>query len=117
MAGARAKLTCMRRAKPGLAASKGGAFLRLRGAIFACILAVFALPLASWQPAFGQAQTSLEQIVQPPKIDSSEPMLLQADVAGADAVIGIRYDATEVMQGVTEVICYGTAVEVKSLEG
>lgn len=29
-----------------------------------------------------------------------------------DAVIGIRYDATEVMQGVTEVICYGTAVQV-----
>jgi LPS-assembly protein len=41
--------------------------------------AAFAVPLASWQPAFGQAQTSLEQLVQPPKIDSSEPMLLQAD--------------------------------------
>jgi uncharacterized protein YbjQ (UPF0145 family) len=37
-------------------------------------------------------------------------------VADANAVIGIRYDATEVMKGVTEVICYGTAVEVKSLE-
>ena len=32
-----------------------------------------------WQPAFGQAQTTLEQLVQPPKIDSAEPMLLQAD--------------------------------------
>ncbi len=30
---------------------------------------------------------------------------------GANAVIGVRYDATEVMQGVTEVLCYGTAVE------
>jgi LPS-assembly protein len=79
MAGARAKLTCMRRAEPGLAASKGRVFARLRGALFACILAGFFAPLASWQPAFGQAQTSLEQIVQPPKVDPSEPMLLQAD--------------------------------------
>jgi LPS-assembly protein len=79
MARARAKLTCMRRAKPGLAASKGRVFARLRGALFACLLAAFFAPLASWQPAFGQAQTSLEQIVQPPKVDPSEPMLLQAD--------------------------------------
>ena len=79
MAGARAKLTCMRRAKPGLAASKGRVFARLHRALFACVLAAFFAPLASWQPAFGQAQTSLEQIVQPPKVDPSEPMLLQAD--------------------------------------
>ena len=32
---------------------------------------------------------------------------------GANAIIGMRYDATEVMQGVTEVLCYGTAVLVK----
>jgi uncharacterized protein YbjQ (UPF0145 family) len=32
---------------------------------------------------------------------------------GANAVIGVRYDATEIMQGVTEVLCYGTAVVVK----
>ena len=44
-------------------------------------------------------------------------MLVQADLAGADAVVGVRYDATEVMPGVTEVICYGTAVRVKLLEG
>src|SRR5262245_25234770 len=44
-------------------------------------------------------------------------MLVQADMAGADAVIGIRYDANELMQGVTEVLCYGTAVQVKPLEG
>ncbi|MGD9501772.1 MAG: LPS-assembly protein LptD [Methyloceanibacter sp.] len=69
----------MRRAQPGLPASMGGAFARLHRAVFACILAVLFAPLASWQPAFGQAQTSLEQIVQPPKVDPSEPMLLQAD--------------------------------------
>jgi uncharacterized protein YbjQ (UPF0145 family) len=32
---------------------------------------------------------------------------------GANAIIGLRYDATEIMQGVTEVLCYGTAVQVE----
>ncbi|MGH6803528.1 MAG: LPS-assembly protein LptD [Methyloceanibacter sp.] len=79
MAGARTRLIGMRRAPPGLAASKGRVLGRLRLPLFACVLAAFAVALAPWQPAFGQAQTSLEQIIQPPKVDSSEPMLLQAD--------------------------------------
>jgi uncharacterized protein YbjQ (UPF0145 family) len=37
-------------------------------------------------------------------------MLAHAQQLGANAVVGIRYDATEVMNGVTEVLCYGTAV-------
>jgi uncharacterized protein YbjQ (UPF0145 family) len=37
-------------------------------------------------------------------------MLEHADELGANAVIGVRYDATEIMSGVTEVLCYGTAV-------
>lgn len=41
-----------------------------------------------------------------------DTMLVQAHRAGADAVIGIRYDANEIMKGVTEVLCYGTAVRV-----
>jgi uncharacterized protein YbjQ (UPF0145 family) len=44
-----------------------------------------------------------------------ETMLVQANMVGADAVIGIRYDATEIMKGVTEVLCYGTAVHVEPL--
>jgi LPS-assembly protein len=47
----------------------------LLGCAFACFLAL----LTPWQQAFGQAQTGLEQIIQPPKIDSAQPMLLQAD--------------------------------------
>jgi uncharacterized protein YbjQ (UPF0145 family) len=42
-----------------------------------------------------------------------DTMLVQAHRAGADAVIGIRYDANELMKGVTEVLCYGTAVRVE----
>jgi uncharacterized protein YbjQ (UPF0145 family) len=45
--------------------------------------------------------------------DALEQMLQHAAVLGANAVIGLRYDATEIMQGVTEVLCYGTAVLVE----
>lgn len=40
-------------------------------------------------------------------------MLQHAQELGANGVVGIRYDATEVMNGVTEVLCYGTAVVVE----
>lgn len=40
-------------------------------------------------------------------------MLAHAEQLGANAVIGVRYDATELMQGVSEVLCYGTAVVVQ----
>jgi uncharacterized protein YbjQ (UPF0145 family) len=45
--------------------------------------------------------------------EAFELMLDHARQLGANAVVGIRYDATEVMQGVTEVLCYGTAVFVE----
>lgn len=45
--------------------------------------------------------------------DSFERMLTHAAERGADAVIGVRYDANELMDGVTEVLCYGTAVRLK----
>ncbi len=45
--------------------------------------------------------------------DALTRMLEHAAALGANAVIGLRYDATEVMQGVTEVLCYGTAVLVE----
>ena len=44
--------------------------------------------------------------------EAFELMLQHAQELGANAVVGVRYDATEVMQGVTEVLCYGTAVIV-----
>ena len=45
--------------------------------------------------------------------EAFELMVAHAQQLGANAVIGIRYDATEVMNGVTEVLCYGTAVVVE----
>ncbi len=44
--------------------------------------------------------------------DAYRQMLQHAEEIGADAIIGMRYDATEFMQGTTEVLAYGTAVRV-----
>jgi uncharacterized protein YbjQ (UPF0145 family) len=45
--------------------------------------------------------------------DAFNQMIDHATAAGANAIIGVRYDATEIMDGVTEVLCYGTAVVVE----
>jgi len=45
--------------------------------------------------------------------DAFDILLAQAQRRGANAVVGVRYDATEIMSGVTEVLCYGTAVVVE----
>ena len=44
--------------------------------------------------------------------EAFQHMIQNANERGANAIINIRYDANEVMQGVTEVLCYGTAVQV-----
>lgn len=51
------------------------------------------------------------------RAEAFELMLQHAEQHGGNAVIGIRYDANEVMQGVTEVLCYGTAVVAEPHEG
>jgi uncharacterized protein YbjQ (UPF0145 family) len=48
-----------------------------------------------------------------PREEAYDMMLEHAEQMGANAVIGMRYDATELMQGVSEVLCYGTAVVVE----
>ena len=70
---------------------------------------------AGLQTLLGGNITLLTELAERTRLQAFDTMLLQADLADADAVIGIRYDATEVMQGVTEVICYGTAVRVEAL--
>jgi uncharacterized protein YbjQ (UPF0145 family) len=42
-------------------------------------------------------------------------MVEHANQIGANAVIGVRYDTTELMSGVTEVLCYGTAAVVEKI--
>lgn len=50
------------------------------------------------------------------RAEAFEHMIQQANEKGANAIINIRYDANEVMSGVTEVLCYGTAVQVVTIE-
>jgi uncharacterized protein YbjQ (UPF0145 family) len=76
---------------------------------------VFGTVGAGLQTLFGGNISLFTELAERTRQQAFDTMLVQADVAGADAVIGIRYDATEVMQGVTEVICYGTAVRVEPL--
>jgi len=70
---------------------------------------------AGIQTLFGGNISLFTELAERTRQQAFDTMLVQADVAGADAVIGIRYDATEVMSGVTEVICYGTAVKVEPI--
>jgi len=68
---------------------------------------------AGLQTLVGGNITLLTELCEKTRNDSFELMLQHAAQIGANAVVGVRYDATEVMQGVTEVLCYGTAVVVE----
>lgn len=68
---------------------------------------------AGIQMAFGGNITIYTSMCELARENAYEIMLQQAQNVGANAVIGVRYDATEIMRGVTEVLCYGTAVVVE----
>ena len=68
---------------------------------------------AGVQMIFGGNITIYTSMCEQARENSYEIMLEQAQTIGANAVIGVRYDATEIMRGVTEVLCYGTAVVVE----
>ena len=68
---------------------------------------------ASLQTIVGGNITLFEEMCEKTREEALELMLQHAAQHGANAVIGVRYDATEVMQGVTEVLAYGTAVQVQ----
>ena len=75
---------------------------------------VFGTLGASLQTLVGGDITLFTKLCEETRGHSFDRMLVHAQGLGANAVIGMRYDATEVMQGVTEVLCYGTAVVVKA---
>ena len=70
---------------------------------------------AALQTVVGGNITILTNLCEKTREDAFELMLEHAAQHGANAVVGMRYDATEVMQGVTEVLAYGTAVQVERL--
>ena len=67
---------------------------------------------AGLQTLIGGNITILTELCEKTREEAFELMLEHAQQLGANAIVGIRYDATEVMQGVTEVLCYGTALVV-----
>jgi uncharacterized protein YbjQ (UPF0145 family) len=70
---------------------------------------------AALQTIVGGNITILTNLCEKTREDAYELLLEHAGEHGANAVMGMRYDATEVMQGVTEVLAYGTAVQVERL--
>jgi uncharacterized protein YbjQ (UPF0145 family) len=68
---------------------------------------------AGLQTLIGGNITLLTELCETARNEAFELMLTHAQELGANAVIAVRYDATEVMSGVTEVLCYGTAVTVE----
>ena len=72
---------------------------------------------ASLQTLIGGNITLFTELCEKTREEAFELMLKHAAERGANAVVGMRYDANEVMQGVTEVLAYGTAVVVEPLPG
>ena len=74
---------------------------------------VFGTIGASLQTLVGGDITLFTKLCEETRQHAFQRMLEHAAEMGANAIIGVRYDANEVMQGVTEVLCYGTAVRVE----
>jgi uncharacterized protein YbjQ (UPF0145 family) len=76
---------------------------------------VFATIGASFQTLVGGNITLFTELCEKTRLEAFELMVKHAEDIGANAVVGMRYDANEVMSGVTEVLAYGTAVVVEKL--
>jgi uncharacterized protein YbjQ (UPF0145 family) len=68
---------------------------------------------AALQTIVGGNITLLTELCEQSRAEAFEIMIRHASDVGANAIVAVRYDATEVMRGVTEVLCYGTAVTVE----
>ncbi len=78
---------------------------------------IFANIGALFQTIKGGNITLYTELCEKTRRDAFELMVKHAEEVGANAIIGVRYDATEVMSGVTEVLAYGTAVVVEKIQG
>ena len=69
---------------------------------------------ANIQSIFGGNITIFTELCEKARLDAYAQMCQHAAASGANAIISMRYDATEMMPGITEVLCYGTAVVVQN---
>ena len=72
--------------------------------------------LGGLQSLFGGNITIYTKLCEQARADAFTLMRQHAAQLGANAIIGVRYDATDVMAGLTEVLCYGTAVKVETVK-
>jgi uncharacterized protein YbjQ (UPF0145 family) len=68
---------------------------------------------ASIQMFFGGNITLLEELCEKAREEALSKAMAHARELGGNAIVALRYDATEIMEGATEVLCYGTAVVVE----
>ncbi|MBI3501934.1 MAG: YbjQ family protein [Bacteroidetes bacterium] len=68
---------------------------------------------AGFQALVGGNISIYTELCEKARIEAFEIMIRHAEQIGANAIIGMRYDANEVSAGITEVLCYGTAVVVE----
>src|SRR5579859_1087320 len=71
---------------------------------------------AAFQQIVGGNITLYTNLCEQARNEAYELMIQHAQQVGANALIGVRYDATEISAGVTEVLCYGTAVQVEPVQ-
>lgn len=74
---------------------------------------VFGTIGAGLQTLVGGNITILSELCEKTRIEAFQLMIQHGSEIGANAIIGARYDATDIMQGVTEVLAYGTAVVIQ----
>ena len=74
---------------------------------------VFATLGATLQQVVGGNITIWTKMCEETRRDAFDIMIQHASEIGANAIVGVRYDTTEIATGVTEVLCYGTAVIVE----
>ena len=70
---------------------------------------------ASLQTIVGGNITLFTELCERTRSDAFAQMIAHAEELGANGIICVRYDATELMAGVSEVLCYGTAVRVREI--
>jgi uncharacterized protein YbjQ (UPF0145 family) len=71
---------------------------------------------AALQTFFGGNISLFTELCERTRAESFELMVDHANRIGAKAIVGVRYDTTELMDGVSEVLCYGTAVVVEPVK-
>ena len=65
------------------------------------------------QSLFGGNISIYTELCETAREQAFREMIMHAESRGANAIIGVRYDANDVMNGITEVLCYGTAVKIE----